>query len=64
MEMAFGSYHVGGAQFTLADGSARFISENIDLGVYRALGTRAGGEDRWRILIGSTDCEFWQVRKF
>ena len=44
MEMAFGSYHVGGAQYTLADGSVRFISENIDLGVYRALGTRAGGE--------------------
>ena len=44
MEMSFGSYHVGGAQYTLADGSVRFISENIDLGVYRALGTRAGGE--------------------
>ncbi|MBL8815387.1 MAG: DUF1559 domain-containing protein [Planctomyces sp.] len=44
MEMAFGSYHVGGAQFTLADGSARFISENVDLGVYRSLATRAGGE--------------------
>ena len=35
MEMAFGSYHIGGAQYTLADGSVRFISENIDLGVYR-----------------------------
>ncbi len=44
MEMAFGSYHIGGAQYTLADGSVRFISENIDLGVYRALGTRGGGE--------------------
>jgi hypothetical protein len=44
MEMAFGSYHVGGAQYTLADGSVRFISENVDLNLYRALGTRAGGE--------------------
>ena len=44
MEMSFGSYHVGGAQYTLADGSVKFISENIDLGVYRALGTRGGGE--------------------
>ena len=38
------STHVGGAQFTLADGSARFISENIDLGILKSLGTRAGGE--------------------
>lgn len=44
MEMAFGSYHVGGAQYVLSDGSVRFISENIDLNVYRSLGTRAGGE--------------------
>lgn len=27
---AFASHHVGGAQVTLADGSVRFISENID----------------------------------
>lgn len=41
---AFGSEHVGGAQFALVDGSARFISENIDMIVYRALSTRSGGE--------------------
>lgn len=44
MELTFGSYHVGGAQFALADGSARFIGENIDLGVLRALGSCGGGE--------------------
>ena len=44
MEVSFGSYHVGGAQFALADGSARFISENIDLNLYRGLATVRGGE--------------------
>jgi len=40
----FRSAHVGGVQFTLGDGSTRFVSENIDQGVYNAVGTRAGGE--------------------
>ena len=39
-----GSDHPGGAQFAFADGSARFISENIDPLIYFALGTRAGEE--------------------
>ncbi len=38
------SYHVGIVQSALADGSVRSISENIDLGLWRALSTRAGGE--------------------
>ncbi len=38
------SYHVGGIQIALCDGSVRFISENIDFGTYRSLATRAGGE--------------------
>jgi prepilin-type N-terminal cleavage/methylation domain-containing protein/prepilin-type processing-associated H-X9-DG protein len=54
------SYHTGGAQFLMADGAVRFISENIDTGnlapavntvggsspygVWGALGTKAGGE--------------------
>jgi hypothetical protein len=44
MEIAFGSYHVGGAHFLLGDGSVKFISENIDLLLYRGLGTRNGNE--------------------
>ncbi len=40
----FSSRHVGGAQFTLGDGSVRFISENIDHGLYQSLATIQGGE--------------------
>ncbi len=38
------SWHVGGVQTSMADGSARFLSENIDASVLAALCTRAGGE--------------------
>ncbi|MEZ6054910.1 MAG: hypothetical protein R3C02_26655 [Planctomycetaceae bacterium] len=38
------SYHVGIVQCLLMDGSARAVSENIDLSVWQSLGTRAGGE--------------------
>ena len=38
------SYHSGGAQFIMGDGRVRFLSENIDRGTFRGLGTRAGGE--------------------
>lgn len=38
------SYHTGIVQSLLVDGSVRSISENIDINVWRALGTRAGGE--------------------
>ena len=40
----FSSKHVGGAQFTFGDGAVRFLSENIDVQVFQALGTRAGAE--------------------
>jgi prepilin-type N-terminal cleavage/methylation domain-containing protein len=39
-----GSYHTGGAQFALTDGSVRFVSENISMTIYRAIASRAGGE--------------------
>ena len=40
----FHSRHPGGAQFSLADGSARFLSDLIDLQLYRALATIDGSE--------------------
>jgi len=44
LEMAFGSYHPVGAGFAFADGSVRFLSDDLDLAVFRSLATRAGGE--------------------
>jgi prepilin-type N-terminal cleavage/methylation domain-containing protein/prepilin-type processing-associated H-X9-DG protein len=44
MEVSFGSYHAGAAMFCFADGSVRFITQNIDISTYRALGSRHGGE--------------------
>jgi len=38
------SYHTGGVHGCMADGSVRFISENIDLALFQGLGTRGGGE--------------------
>ncbi len=44
MEVSFGSYHPGGANFTFADGSVRFLPESINLAIYQALGSRNGNE--------------------
>ena len=41
---SFRSAHPTGINFAFADGSVRFISQDIALGTYRALATRAGGE--------------------
>jgi prepilin-type N-terminal cleavage/methylation domain-containing protein len=38
------SAHEGGVHVCLCDGSARFVSENIHMGTWQALATRAGGE--------------------
>ena len=40
----FGSYHTGGAQFALADGSVRFLSISISPALLKRLGNRADGE--------------------
>ncbi|HEY0981116.1 DUF1559 family PulG-like putative transporter [Schlesneria sp.] len=42
--MAARSAHVGGAHLIFADGSVHFISENISITTFQALGSRAGGE--------------------
>ena len=39
-----GSAHPGGFNATFADGSVRFLKKSINLHVFKALITRAGGE--------------------
>jgi prepilin-type N-terminal cleavage/methylation domain-containing protein len=41
---SFNSRHTGGGQFLMADGTVRFVSENIDLQLYRNLASIDGGE--------------------
>jgi prepilin-type N-terminal cleavage/methylation domain-containing protein/prepilin-type processing-associated H-X9-DG protein len=50
MHIAASSYHAGGVNACMADGSVRFFRDEIDLRVWRALGTRSGGEP-----VGSVD---------
>lgn len=38
------SYHTGGVNTALMDGSVRFAASTVDLQVWRAYGTRSGGE--------------------
>jgi prepilin-type processing-associated H-X9-DG protein len=38
------SFHLGGVNVTMCDGSVRFIRENINLYTWWSLGTRAGNE--------------------
>ena len=42
--IAASSYHSGGVNVCLADGSVRFVSETVDFGVWQAVGTKTGGE--------------------
>ncbi|MFM8702834.1 MAG: DUF1559 domain-containing protein, partial [Planctomycetia bacterium] len=43
MTNTFGSRHSGGAGFVMADASVQFITDGIDLAVYRSLGSRNDG---------------------
>ncbi|PQO45482.1 DUF1559 domain-containing protein [Blastopirellula marina] len=38
------SNHPGGVQISMADGSVRFVAESVDMNVWWAIGTAAGGE--------------------
>jgi len=38
------SYHPGGVNVTLMDGSVRFVANTVDLAIWRAASTRDGGE--------------------
>jgi prepilin-type processing-associated H-X9-DG protein len=40
----FRSVHPGGVNFVFCDGSVKFVNDKIALTVYKALGSRAGGE--------------------
>jgi prepilin-type N-terminal cleavage/methylation domain-containing protein len=42
--IGFSSFHTGGAQFVLADGSVRFVSENINSLTFRRLGEMNDGK--------------------
>jgi hypothetical protein len=37
------SFHTGGTQAVLADGSTRFLSENIDTALFQRLGSISDG---------------------
>jgi prepilin-type processing-associated H-X9-DG protein len=42
--VAASSYHTGGVNVCMADGSVRFVRDTINFAVWQALGSRAGGE--------------------
>lgn len=42
--MSASSRHTGGVHSLMADGAVRFITSSVDLGIWRAIGTRQGGE--------------------
>lgn len=43
-DIPFGSHHPGGTHFSVADGSVRFLSQSIDMPLYRGLASRNGRE--------------------
>jgi len=43
---SFGSQHPGGCHFAMADASVRFVSETIDMDIYKATASRSSGEPK------------------
>lgn len=43
-DLSFASNHTGGCHFLMADGSTHFISENIDMSLYKALASQKSSE--------------------
>jgi hypothetical protein len=43
-DISFGSNHVGGTHVLMADGATLFLSENMDLLVYKGAASRDGNE--------------------
>jgi len=43
-EISYASFHPGGVNGCMADGSVRFFAETIDINIWRGLGSRNGGE--------------------
>ncbi|WP_254507824.1 DUF1559 domain-containing protein [Anatilimnocola floriformis] len=43
-EMSFGSYHPGGCVMQMCDGSIRYVTESVDMAIWKAAGSRDGGE--------------------
>jgi prepilin-type N-terminal cleavage/methylation domain-containing protein/prepilin-type processing-associated H-X9-DG protein len=51
-QFGFRSYHSGGAQFLYVDGAVKFVTENIDEKLYRALSTRGKQEQISNVEAG------------
>ena len=43
-DLPFGSFHTGGVNFAYGDGAVKWMPNEIDIGLYLALGSRNGGE--------------------
>ena len=43
-DVSFGSEHPGGCQFAICDGTVKFVSQDVDMAVYRASASRDGSE--------------------
>jgi prepilin-type N-terminal cleavage/methylation domain-containing protein len=44
MQVSAGSRHIGGAHVMMGDGAVRYVSDSVDLNVWRAVGSRGTGE--------------------